>query len=175
MLCHIFNYVGRLTESSSKMAHKLASCALVVLILNVLSINGALVVPSVVNSNGAIPFAASLRAPRHFCGGSIIGQSWIITGAHCFEEIIDQSGVKVVVGTDVYNKGGESYDVEKVILHPKYNSGNKTEHDLALIKVAQPIKLNENVSFIPMSKESISGMTKEVYAEAWVPTKVSFF
>lgn len=157
------------------MTQILAASVLVVVVFNALSTNGVLVVPSVVNSNnGAVPFYASLRTPssRHFCGGSIIGPQWIITGAHCFKETIDQSKVKAFIGTDAFNKGGESYDIESVIIHPKFSNLSKTEYDITLLKTAQPIKLNEKVSFIPMSRESIS-ISTDVYTESWVPTSVS--
>lgn len=157
------------------MAQKLATSIFVVLILNALFTNGALVVPSIVKGNSPIPFAASLRTNRHFCGGSIISEKWIITAAHCFKEEIDQSNVKAVVGTDAYNKGGVSYDVESIVIYPKYNNLSKTEYDIALIKTAKPIKMDGQVSFIPMSKEPFSISGDDVYTESWVPTRVSGF
>lgn len=155
------------------MAKKLSIPIFVVLILNALSTNGALVVPSMVKRNGAIPFAASLRTNSHFCGGSIISEHWIITAAHCFKEEIVQNEVKVVVGINAYNKGGVSYDVESIVIYPKYNNLNRTEYDIALIKTAEPIKMDDQVSFIPMSKEPVSSIGDDIYTESWVPTRVS--
>lgn len=157
------------------MAQKLATFVFVVVILNALSTNGALVVPSIVKGNGAIPFAASLRTNSHFCGGSIIGEQWIITAAHCFKYEIDQSKVIAVVGTNAYNKGGVTYDIESIVIYPKYNNLSKTEYDIALIKTVKPIKMDDHVSFIPMSKEPVSSIGNDVYTESWVPTRVSVF
>lgn len=157
------------------MAQILAASILVVLVLNALLTNGVLVVPSVVSrNNGAVPFAVSLRTPtaRHFCGGTIIGAQWIITSAHCFKDTIYQSEVKALIGTDAFNKGGDSYNIERVIIHPKFSNLSKTEYDIALLKTDQPIELNEKISFIPMSKEWI-GLTTDVYTESWFPTSVS--
>lgn len=158
------------------MAQQFTVSVFVLIALNAILTNGGSVVPSVMNSNGPVRFAASLRAPRHFCGGTIIGEQWIITAARCFSrEDIDQSKVKAVLGTDAFNRGGESYDVESVIVHPKYNRNHsKTEYDMALIKTSKPIEMNENVTFLPMSKKTInSGVS--VYTETWVPTRVSFY
>jgi len=153
------------------MAQKLSISIFVVVILNALSTNSALIVPSILKENGAIPFAASLRTNSHFCGASIISEQWIITAAHCFKEKIIQSKVKAVVGTDVHNKGGVSYDIESIVIHPKYNNLSKSEYDIALIKTVEPIKMDGQVSVIPMSKEPITSIGNDVYTESWVPTR----
>lgn len=164
------------------MAVRIAASVLVVLVLNAILVNGVLVVPNILNQNGPIPFAVSLQATRaranspfhHFCGGSIIGEQWIITAANCFNKNLNHGKLTAVVGTNNYNKGGEQYQIESIAIHPFFNhTQSRNKYDIALVKTTEPIKLNDKVSLIPMSKESIDSFGTEVYATSWVPTKVS--
>jgi secreted trypsin-like serine protease len=68
-----------------------------------------------------------------FCGGSIIGDRWVLTAGHC---LIDAESVVVGFG-DVDRTKTKKIASEKIIVHPDYLQGKKA--DLALIKLSQPI------------------------------------
>ncbi|MCZ0983311.1 serine protease [Streptomyces diastatochromogenes] len=93
---------------------------------------------------GAYPYQAALLTQgstgwRQACGGSIIGDRWILTAAHCVEgTAVDRMAVGV--GTNTLDSGGTAYRVQEAIRHQDYN-GNAAgmPNDIALLKLSTPI------------------------------------
>jgi transmembrane serine protease 11D len=86
---------------------------------------------------------ASVAEPTRsqFCGGSIIGDTWILTAAHCVKNAVvreDPRRVDVIAGTSQYAIGGERLKVAAIHTHPKYNESTM-DHDFALLRLQSPV------------------------------------
>jgi secreted trypsin-like serine protease len=72
-----------------------------------------------------------------FCAGVLIGQSWVLTAAHCVENQ-SPSQIAVAVGAyDLNNYSGPRTPVKSIRVHPRYSS-TSFQNDIALIELGQP-------------------------------------
>ncbi|KAF7412045.1 hypothetical protein HZH66_000941 [Vespula vulgaris] len=91
---------------------------------------------------GKYPYQVSLRAPRHFCGGSIISKRYILTAAHC---LVGKSVERVTVHAGSVHLDQEEavYTAEELIVNKNYNPFKFT-NDIGLIRVS------EDITFTPL-------------------------
>ena len=131
-----------------------------------------------ININQA-PYQVSLQVNgSHYCGGSILNNQWIITAAHCVN--YSPSSYKIRTGiTDLNNPSSNSglYNVEKIIVHPNYNSPSQNNNDIALIKVSGNIIFNSDTQPIDMVSTNDNlynvGQATKVSGWGWTTPGVS--
>jgi len=82
---------------------------------------------------------------RHYCGGTIISEYYVLTAAHCLDFMVGrESRLFVVVGdlnwrmsaASVY---GRRFGIEKLIIHSGYKS-TAFGHDIGLIRTKESMK-----------------------------------
>ncbi|KAG7197995.1 hypothetical protein KM043_016220 [Ampulex compressa] len=117
--------------------------------------------PRIVNGEdaepGEIPYQVSLQrlpSSKHFCGGSVLNENYVITAAHCVAGK-SPATLKVVAGTiDLTIPKSEHY-VEAVIIHEEYKPSDSWKNDIALLKVKTPFVETEHVSFVTLPEADI--------------------
>ncbi|KAM7398241.1 hypothetical protein PAMA_006237 [Pampus argenteus] len=103
---------------------------------------------------GEIPWQVALMAHSQslerampFCGGSLLSDLWVITAAHCLfrNEVVKQTYFVRVGEHDVLQDEGPERDhaVAEHQIHHKYNyQKSQYDHDIALLKLANPVELS---------------------------------
>ncbi|TMW39238.1 hypothetical protein DOY81_015682, partial [Sarcophaga bullata] len=87
-----------------------------------------------------VPYLAQiLEDGSQICGSAILSKYWIITAAHCLEDVGE---LTIITGSSIRSKGGQLHKVKKSIMHENYDSLT-SDNDIGLIQLEEPIQFDE--------------------------------
>jgi secreted trypsin-like serine protease len=90
---------------------------------------------------GTVPWQVSLQDGNgHFCGGSIVTPTWIVTAAHCMG---GGAPTRIVAGMSRLSQAnvGQIRSIARIITYPGYTDASQGK-DAALIELTAPLQLN---------------------------------
>lgn len=107
-------------------------------------------------SRNQFPYQVSVQLnDRHWCGGAIIDQSWVLTAAHCFHSNVREMTVLAgVYDFSMENLGSQRRKVMIFYVHEEYKGGVGAD-DIALVKVDTVFELNNEVKVINLPKDDV--------------------
>lgn len=128
------------------------------------------------------PFAVSLRDSNnhHFCGGTLVDSSHVVTAAHCvagldllkiltnilksFFPVFSGHEKTVIVGSDSLDEGGTPHKVISTEVHPEYDP-KLVVNDIAVLKI-EPVT-SYKFSFPVRMQSNLSDFENPCYVMGW--------
>ncbi|XP_037809754.1 collagenase-like [Lucilia sericata] len=98
---------------------------------------------------GQFPWHVLIRRDNFdtlLCGGSIIANKWVLTAAHCLNDL---DSVRLEFGTVNLYVDGLIKKATRFHIHPKFDRKHKTD-DIALIELLTPLNFNEEIKAIDL-------------------------
>jgi len=129
-------------------------------------------------TEGQFPYQVSLQycvpynggcAFQHFCGGSIISPSWILTAGHCFDEDYNFEIVAGILNLTEIDSDDSEFkqilEINQTIVHEDFE-GSVGPNDIRLYQIKTPLVYNERVQPIKLPEQN-SQYTGDVVASGW--------
>ncbi|ELT95274.1 hypothetical protein CAPTEDRAFT_213986 [Capitella teleta] len=124
------------------------------------------------------PWMVSVQNSQvHQCGGSLINNLWVVSAAHCHVVFYGGGQNEIVAGLHRKSEVDSSVqriEIEEIIVHERYQSTSSFDHDIMLLKLAQPVEFSDFVSPVCLpgpSNEFTEGM--RCYTTGWGNTRQS--
>uniref|UniRef100_A0A672LDG0 Trypsin-like n=1 Tax=Sinocyclocheilus grahami TaxID=75366 RepID=A0A672LDG0_SINGR len=120
---------------------------------------------------GAWPWQVSIQklSGSHFCGGSLINKDWVLSAAHCFNQVT-ASSIVMYFGRHSQlglNPNETSRRASQIITHPKYNL-IRHDSDIALVQLSSSVTFSDYIRPVCLAAAgSVFGGGTESWITGW--------
>lgn len=111
---------------------------------------------------GGVNLQGEFSSSTPFCSGTLIGERWVLSAAHCFT---NAELALPHIAVTVTNEAGvrTPYRAAKIIIHPLYST--KSDYDVALVETQEPIV---GAAYLPYGGFSLDVLKSlDTFATGW--------
>jgi len=115
------------------------------------------------------PWQILFRGANSMCGGALIDERHVLTAAHCVTTPVQEKDYKVIVGAHEINKPmymEQESSVSKIWVHEQYSTLT-TANDVAVIRLAKPVKISDKVNIICLPGAEAKTVNDTVWVSGW--------
>ncbi|KAL5341051.1 trypsin-like cysteine/serine peptidase domain-containing protein [Aspergillus crustosus] len=104
------------------------------------------------------PYQIALIANGRFiCGGSIIGEQYVVTAAHCTDGS-SASELQIRAGSNSASSGGSLIDVAEINQNPAYDAAS-TDNDISVLTLAENLVFGAGIGAVDLASSDPSAGT----------------
>ncbi|XP_044262513.1 trypsin-3-like isoform X2 [Tribolium madens] len=114
-----------------------------------------------------VPWQVALQNNgNHFCGGSIISEKYVVTAAHCTDEILLEN-IATQVGSSFKQSSGQIVGVKNIYQHPNYISSTN-DFDISILELESPLEFGSEISPVSLpSSDKVWEVGTSAFVTGW--------